>query len=121
MMKVLFVGEQEAEGNVHYAVAFVGSKCFKRLVQWIREIDPDFYVTININDARSYSIIQALHADGFKLIALGCVASEALRNMEIEHLKLPHPSGLNRKLNNKKTVKEMLVTAKKYVRDQLGA
>lgn len=115
MKKVLFVGDQPTESNTHYAVAFVGAKCFKRLVEWIKVIEPDFYVVVNANEFRSYSIIRELYRDGFKVIALGNTASGALKAMEVEHLKMPHPSGLNRKLNCTKAVREMLALAKNYV------
>ena len=37
---------------------------------------------------------------GKKVIALGNIASEVLTRLEIDHLQIYHPSGLNRHLNN---------------------
>jgi|TARA_A100001388_G_C28769974_1_gene503210 hypothetical protein len=49
-----------------------------------------------------------------KVIALGNVASEALSKIGVEHFKLPHPSGLNRKLNDKKYVNKVLKECYEY-------
>lgn len=49
-----------------------------------------------------------------KVIALGNVASEALIKINVDHFKLPHPSGLNRKLNDKKYVTRVLKECKEY-------
>lgn len=41
------------------------------------------------------------------VVALGNTASFALDYISVEHLQLPHPSGLNRKLNDKETVDDI--------------
>lgn len=47
-----------------------------------------------------------------KIIALGEVVFNSLLSMDIYCVKLPHPSGLNRKLNDQNFVHEQLVSCK---------
>jgi len=49
-----------------------------------------------------------------KVIALGNIASEALTKIGVKHFKLPHPSGLNRKLNDKNYINKVLKECKEY-------
>ena len=42
------------------------------------------------------------------IIALGNVASDTLNKINISHFKMPHPSGLNRQLNNKEFMNDRL-------------
>jgi hypothetical protein len=51
-----------------------------------------------------------LQMNGQPVVALGNNASEALKRFQTRHLKLPHPSGLNRQLNNPEV--EALVIAR---------
>ena len=49
-----------------------------------------------------------------KILALGNTASDALNRLNIDHFKLPHPSGLNRKLNDKEYLTRILNDANLY-------
>ena len=102
MVKVVFAGDEPSELNVSPDIAFVGAKCFTKVVEWIKELEPDFYVCLNTDTVSQLSDINKLYKSGFKIIALGEKASKRLEKMEIAHAVLPHPSPLNRKLNNKK-------------------
>lgn len=44
MIKVVFVGDEPSKTNVSPDIAFVGAKCFNTVVQWIKELNPDYYV-----------------------------------------------------------------------------
>ena len=50
-----------------------------------------------------------------KIITLGNTANEALTLLGIQHFQLPHPSGLNRKLNNKEYLTKVLSECQKYL------
>ena len=50
-----------------------------------------------------------------KIIAVGRQVSDALRERGIEHHEIPHPSGLNRKLNDRNYVNGMIGELKKYL------
>ena len=43
-----------------------------------------------------------------RIVALGNVASNALNKIGLKHFKMPHPSGLNRQLNNKEFMNDRL-------------
>ena len=49
-------------------------------------------------------------------VALGNEASAALTALKVPHFKLPHPSGLNRKLNDKAYVDRVLRDCATYIR-----
>ena len=50
-----------------------------------------------------------------KVIALGNVASNSLKKLNIDHFKMPHPSGLNRQLNDKKFEKNKIKECYNYL------
>lgn len=104
MIKVVFVGDSPSNTNVHPEIAFIGAKCFNTLVEWIKQLPIDYYICFNSNDADLSLKLDALTNEGFKVIALGNKASDRLTGWKIGHYKLPHPSGLNRKLNDKRWV-----------------
>lgn len=116
--RVVFVGDAPSANNAVETIAFVGAHCFPRLVEWIKLIDPDFYVCINSNELTQMADIHKLvvRAD-FKVIALGLTAAKRLTEFEIDHFMMPHPSGLNRKLNDPIAIKELLVEAREYVHE----
>lgn len=50
-----------------------------------------------------------------KIIALGNFPSAALKKINVDHFTLPHPSGLNRKLNDKTYELEQLELCRNYI------
>jgi uracil-DNA glycosylase len=119
MTKVLFVGDEPSKTNAHKDVAFVGAKCFSTLVSWIWILEPDYYVCINSSTPKDWDKILALKGEGFKIIALGKKAAEVLDELNVSHFQLPHPSGLNRKLNDKEYINRELKVAYDYIHDTL--
>ena len=53
-----------------------------------------------------------------KIIALGNVASDWLKKNNIEHLKIPHPSGLNRFWNEAGSESWAINNIRKYLQKQ---
>lgn len=49
------------------------------------------------------------------IVALGKTAAKALTDHEIPHFEMPHPSGLNRKLNDTTYVEQCLDRLRSYV------
>jgi len=116
MIKVVFVGDQPSKKNISSDIAFVGATCFYRLIRWIKYIEPDYYITLNSVLNSDLEKINVLSENGFKVVALGNNAHKNLQHCGIEHFTLPHPSGLNRKINDDNYVKNVLELAKQYVR-----
>ncbi len=115
MKKVVFVSNTASKLNIDTDIPFVGAKCFNTIVKWIKFLEVDYYVCFNSDKHYNLDVVRKLKQKGFKVIALGNYASKRLNCAEIEHLKIDHPSGLNRKLNNKTYVNKMLQEAKDYV------
>lgn len=56
--------------------------------------------------------IDAIKPD--KIVALGVAAASALRQLEYEFFQMPHPSGMNRKLNDKQYVEQKLAELRNF-------
>jgi len=103
---IIFVGDKPSKHNISKDIPFVGTKSYKRLLEWIWQLDIDVtdiflantqHVTRGKSDWRpdvqtlnSYMEIQ----EEDSVVALGTAASKALGKLSIPHFKLPHPSGL---------------------------
>lgn len=118
MTKVVFVGDEPSKLNIRSDIAFVGSRCFSTLVEWITNLAPDYYICINSGPEDLDKILDLYHMANFKVIALGNKASERLSKLGIGHRILPHPSGLNRMLNDKETVSMALYNCRAYIRSE---
>lgn len=111
---ILFVGDKPSKFNTSPDVAFVGSKCYPRLLSWIDYLleDGTEYMLLNRTDRDFKLWIYLANFTGKPIIALGQAASKAI---PYPHIKLDHPSGLNRKLNNKSYIKAQLDAAKEQL------
>lgn len=129
-MKVLLVGQNPSRYNLDPKVAFKGTKSFDIITGWIDTfgVSGDSYMLINaftkVNQKylkKEYVIAServSRLVKGFEpetIIALGKRASEVLKMSGIDHFELPHPSGRNRKLNNKEWLKQELKKAREYI------
>lgn len=129
---ILFVGDKPSEKMKSGALPFQGAHCEKRLNEWI-----NYIVSLRLNDWLNYIVslpiagVDIVNQWGnfetqeelyqfcrkyLKVIALGNNASKALTKAGVEHFKMYHPSGLNRKLNNKKDVQKKLKECYEYIR-----
>lgn len=118
---LVFVGDTPSHYNTDPKVAFKGARCERRLKSWIKHIltpvryHLEDYLIINRVDFM-FSVIKILNVHMYApyiIIALGHEASQACG--KIEHFKLPHPSGLNRQINDKKFILDKLNECKQYV------
>lgn len=109
---ILFIGDEPVKGNT---IPFKDAKCWPRLQEWIKQVGaPGDSIKI-VNRVSKYfdAFVIWAHQDGYPIIALGNKASDAL--MTIPHFKLPHPSGLNRQINDKEFIKKQLNACKSYI------
>lgn len=127
-MNIVFVGDEPSLDNVRSDVAFVGTKSYKRLLDWIYKMDVNINNTHLINKSNltvlnknEFEIHPDQHTTVFmeyvdcKFVALGNNASKALEALKIDHFKLPHPSGRNRAVNNKSLVLRELQACKEFL------
>ena len=119
-MKVLYVGDRPSLKNWSPDVAFLGSPSGKRLAKWLEQLPG---VPLLTNQSYGEDVVKGLAAECGTVIALGQEASKKLDAWLIPHFTLPHPSGLNRQLNDEAYVKEQLIKAAVWIRlsSRLGA
>lgn len=114
-MKVLVVG-------LNPSVKHGESSTIRTLYGWFDQLNLDKVSFINLYD--DYKInykntnlkyIQEISKKYNKILALGMAVSNSLLDMDVNHFRLPHPSGLNRQLNNKEFVQRELEECKYYL------
>lgn len=115
-MNLLFIGDKPSKCT-DLNKAFKGAKCEKRLYQWIQFMTKDadsynFSLINRVDKEFEFYVLWAIE-DGVPIIALGNNASKALK--DIPHFKLPHPSGLNRQINNTEYIENKLKACKIYI------
>jgi len=115
-MKVVFVGDRPSRLNQNSDVAFVGTPSFTNLCKWIAKIEPFRVAMVNTWTHDDAVNICKFYNEGCKFVALGNNASKKLKDMKVEHFKLPHPSPKNRLLNDKDYVDLQLARCARYIR-----
>lgn len=112
------MGDKPSEKNIDPDIAFVGANSFNRLVEWINYLKPDYYICLNSENANDIFKIARLVEDGFKVIALGNNSAKRLEHYGYTFFKLPHPSGLNRQINDRKAIEHALDSCLVWLRDE---
>lgn len=88
---------------------------FKKLNKWMDYFGYKYYSFTNIKPDGKNVYIDAI-IDYNLIIALGNEASTILKKFGIEHFSLPHPSPLNRKLNDNDYEMQCLKECKEWLR-----
>lgn len=118
MHKLLIVGDKPSSKNKDPKVAFIGTPSYKRIQQWLKDMGLEgsrIFLINRVDPSFHTSVIHATLAD-YKILALGAEAQKALQLLGVlNYFTLPHPSGRNRKLNNKKYVDQILADCKRWV------
>ena len=119
-MKVLVVGMCPSDKPT---LGYKRNPSFKRLEAWMDELGVQHFSFINVFDkphvptlskVKAKPLIEA--AKGYdNVLALGGFVSMALNRAMVEHFQLPHPSPLNRLLNDKDYEKQILERCKDYL------
>jgi len=118
MVKVIFVGDRPSKLNKDPDVPFVGARCHSRLLDWVSYLDPKEFIFRNSHTEEELNNIQSLKSVGWKVVALGFLAHKRLERLEINHFHLDHPSGLNRRLNDKVYVNKILSECYNWIRTE---
>lgn len=114
-MKILFVGDEPSAFNRDPKKAFLGARCYPRLLKWIEYLEVKDYELLNSHKSYLLDTVKYLYNNGYKVITLGNKAHNRLKKIKVEHHQLGHPSGLNRKLNSKAYELEMLTKCKEWI------
>jgi hypothetical protein len=116
MNKVLIIGMNPSTRGAK-------SPTLKVLGEWATKLEIIHYGFDNIydkpgsfslRDVRRQELLNRIQGHN-RIVALGSKVSDILNLMGVEHFKLPHPSGLNRQMNNKPFVEEQLRLCKEYI------
>lgn len=112
MIKCIFVGD-EPNASAQSRTPFRHARCAPRLLQWIDYlVGDDDYIVINQCDYKDFELRNLFGKHMLPMIALGNKASSRLK---MSHFKLPHPSGLNRQINDKAYMFKVLRACKAYL------
>lgn len=129
MATILFVGSNPSNAST-CDIAFHGStKSSKILTEWTKDVTPiKCHINvmnkkternrplnkqdINANLERLAEDIRCIAPD--RVVALGKTAAQALTLLRIEFYEMPHPSGLNRKLNDPEYVAQKIKELTKF-------
>jgi hypothetical protein len=113
---ILFVGDKPSKVNIDPNWAFIGSRSGLVLYGWIERMGiKDDVAVINSVHPQFAHIAIMFHEAGAVVIALGINAAKALDKINVPKFSMPHPSGLNRKLNNKKYLDKCLTDCRVYI------
>lgn len=124
---VLFIGDEPSKSNIDSETAFVGTKSYSRLLGWIDAMNLSVN-NIYLQNREDFIFINYWEDQGYfeystkeglfvvdKIVALGNKAEKFCNSQDLECFKLPHPSGKNFKLNDKKFVKDILSKCRSYI------
>ena len=95
----------------------------RKLHSWMDSLNVYHYSFINTFDYPAnprisnvdFSVLEKACLGYNKILALGGFVSDVLNRIEVEHFSLPHPSPLNRLLNDKKYEDKILKQCKEYL------
>jgi uracil-DNA glycosylase len=125
----MFVGSNPSAKSETTSPFDVNTNSGRVLKSWIDRVGIQDYSHINVSDEKTpgnrplsiSEIKKALGSLSIKLqgadrvVAVGKTAAKAMDMTGIAFMEIPHPSGLNRKLNDPQFVEEQLEKLKKYV------
>lgn len=119
-MSVLIIGQNP--GNNPKAAVYKGHT-FVRLNEWCDELSINRYSFANVVTTPGkvkmkdvdFDRLKNLVACHEKVLALGVFASNSLSVINKSHFRLPHPSPLNRQINDKEFIRAVLAECKKYL------
>lgn len=130
---IIFVGDKASKKNINENVAFVGTKSYKKLLNWICQIGISIneIIICNQDDIKTYGISNNFHAvetklllgesyhcdilESDKIITLGRKAEKKLKELNLDYFYLPHPSGSNPRANESEELKKLLTSCKEYI------
>ncbi len=121
-LPVLFVGDRpNPRKNLDINTPFVGTPSYKTLLDWIYRMDIDLNCVLMSNaftaEGKENPVLTLdVYNDNVqKIVALGEAARSTLSEMDCVFFTLPHPSGLNRALNDKKKLAEQLALCRAFI------
>lgn len=113
--KLLIIGHSPAKKNI------LTSPTMKRLHKWMDQCNISFYGFTNLCSEPKAKLkeedIFLVGLADHKIIALGGFVSKYLTKIGVDHFAAPHPSPLNRNLNNKSFENKIIKNLRVYIQD----
>lgn len=115
--KVLFIGLNPTKAKYRKGCAWY------RLHDWIEDMGIDIFAFTNLSfdpwwDGKMnddlYQIVSK-SVEGHKVVALGGKVSKVLNRLNVDHFMLPHPSPLNRQINDTVYISDQLKKCLEYI------
>lgn len=130
-LAVWFVGSNPSRKNTNPNLPFWGTRSYEVLKDWMEVLGVNKHGLLNVSnevtdgdvpEVTDYDLanVKSKLSGETIVIALGNTASLVLNRLGIKHFKLPHPSGRNRLLNDKKYVAIQLESCKNYIVSRRG-
>ena len=129
MITILFVGSNPSNASTVDIAFHASTKSSKILTEWCKDIE-GAKMHVNVCDVKTEGnkpLTQAqidenllllkfkvTVANADRVVALGKAAAKALTLLGVEQYEMPHPSGRNRKLNDKAWVAEKVKALQNY-------
>jgi uracil-DNA glycosylase len=129
-MKVVFVGSNPSQSSSTTLPFWGDTNSDKVLFSWIKVLpNTNDYRLCNVKDIKtednkpltlsqikeSLPELKSKIGSATKIVALGKTAAKALTLLHVDFYEMPHPSGRNRKLNDKKYVEEKIKGLLEYL------
>jgi G:T/U-mismatch repair DNA glycosylase len=117
-MKVLFVGINPSSAKLPSQ-----NTTKRRMPKWSDALGLKYHSFVNCigkpgpykaKDVE-YDLLAGCLEGYTRVVALGKFPSKVLDNLGVDHFVLPHPSGLNRKLNDREYELQQLEECRKYI------
>lgn len=128
-MKILFVGSNPSTSSKTTEAFAEDTVSGRNLRSWIDGVEGELYfdnisskktkenrplLPKEISRASKMLAERIAQVSPDRVVALGKSAAAALEKLEIEFVEMPHPSGLNRQLNDKQFMADKIEELKKY-------
>lgn len=123
-VKLIVVGDSPSKTNTNKHIAFVGARCYSTVKGWLSFIGVDVEQCVMVNQSDSAfcnkKLLLGLYHN-IPVITMGRKAQQFVDNFnstrpnKLKYFPLPHPSGLNRQLNNKEAIKATLEECKQWL------
>jgi uracil-DNA glycosylase len=126
---ILIVGSNPSQSQPDPLIPFKGTKSEKTLMIWLQRLEISSYKLVNVLDVvtpknRPLRVsewnlerLRTMSSKASRIIALGTTASKALSRIEASHIRIGHPSGLNREYNKPEDVDKMIYKCYKYIHE----
>lgn len=131
MAKVLLIGSNPSVRSPDNSPFHANTRSRIILDAWFKDLQGHTKAFINVSDTvkadnkpltgKEIETASPLFSErlkefeGYKFVALGKTAAKACEMVGVKYLEMPHPSGMNRQLNDPKFVEEKIKRLREFI------